>query len=158
MKSSSPNIADLIPHQGSMCLLDSVETWDDEHIVCLATSHRRLDNPLRDGSGLRALCAIEYGAQAIAAHAFLTQASPGGRSGIGLLAAARDVIATVSHLDNVDGPLTIRAQAVLRFDRGNIYDVAIQYRERPLLTGRLTVVLVNASVERKPVNQGGDER
>ena len=51
------------------CLLDSVETWDEHHIVCRATSHLRPDNPFtRRRRPPRTLCAIEYGAQAIAAR------------------------------------------------------------------------------------------
>ena len=38
-------IARHIPHQGSMCLLDGVEEWDAQHILCRATSHRAPDNP-----------------------------------------------------------------------------------------------------------------
>ena len=29
----------LIPHQGSMCLLDTVEEWDAQHIVCTTKQH-----------------------------------------------------------------------------------------------------------------------
>ncbi|MEK6297982.1 MAG: hydroxymyristoyl-ACP dehydratase, partial [Paraburkholderia tropica] len=40
-------IAAHIPHSGAMCLLDSVEAWDDAQIRCLATSHLDTHNPLR---------------------------------------------------------------------------------------------------------------
>ncbi|PYK43074.1 MAG: 3-hydroxylacyl-ACP dehydratase, partial [Verrucomicrobia bacterium] len=33
-------IRTLIPHAGSMCLLDSVLDWDDESIVCITNTHR----------------------------------------------------------------------------------------------------------------------
>ena len=51
MDSTCVDISRLIPHRGAMCLLDRVENWDKDHIVCRTTSHRRPDNPLRDDSG-----------------------------------------------------------------------------------------------------------
>lgn len=41
------DIARRIPHQGSMCLLDTVTSWDDSYISCQASSHRAPDHPLR---------------------------------------------------------------------------------------------------------------
>lgn len=142
MDSTCVNISRLIPHRGAMCLLDSVENWDAGHIVCKTTTHRLLDNPLRDDSGLRAICGIEYGAQAIAAHAALL----GGEQGrgpvplSGLLASARDVTATLSHLDNLTGPLLIRATLVLTHDQGSMYDIVVKGEGRTVLTGRLSVM------------------
>ena len=134
------DISSLIPHQGAMCLLDRIETWDEAHIVCRSTSHRRLDHPLRDDSGLRALCGIEYGAQAIAVHTALL-ADPAGHSrSFGLLAFARDVTTSRSHLDDVDGPLTIHATLVLRHDRGCIYDILLTGGGQTVVTGRLSVM------------------
>ncbi|ODT46569.1 MAG: hypothetical protein ABS70_00590 [Nitrospira sp. SCN 59-13] len=134
-------ISELVPHHGSMCLLDAVEAWDDHHIVCRATSHLRRDNPLRDSSGLRALCAIEYGAQAIAAHATLL--GNGHRQCVadGVLASLRDVTTTRSHLDGLKGALTILATLQLSHQQGRIYDVTVTGDGQTLLTGRLSVML-----------------
>lgn len=140
MKPSCENMAGLIPHQGAMCLLDKVEHWDAHHIVCRATSHRRRDNPLRDSSGLRALCAIEYGAQAIAAHAALLGRPRGRGAEAGALAAVRDLTTTLSHLDAIPGALTIRADVRLVHEQGRIYDVTVSGQDRTLLSGRLTVM------------------
>jgi predicted hotdog family 3-hydroxylacyl-ACP dehydratase len=124
-----------------MCLLDGVEAWDAEHIVCRATSHLRPDNPLRDDSGLRALCAIEYGAQAIAAHAALLGRGHGERVREGVLASVRNVTTTMSHLDELSGALTILATLQLSHQQGRIYDVTITADGRTVLTGRLSVML-----------------
>jgi len=140
MEISSLNMAELIPHQDAMCLLDGIEHWDDHHIVCRATSHRRRDNPLRDGSGLRAVCALEYGAQAIAAHAALLGRPGGHGAEAGALVAVRDLITTLSHLDEIAGVLTVRADIVLVHEQGLIYDVTVSGAGRILLSGRLSVM------------------
>ena len=36
-------IAKRIPHQGTMCLLDGVASFDEERLVCIATSHAHAD-------------------------------------------------------------------------------------------------------------------
>lgn len=141
MKLCCNDMSRLVPHSGTMCLLDGVEAWDAEHIVCRATSHLRPDNPLRDNSGLRALCAIEYGAQAIAAHAALLGRGPGERVREGVLASVRNVTTTMSHLDELSGALTILATLQLSHQQGRIYDVTITGDGRTVLTGRLSVML-----------------
>ena len=141
MDGSCLDISRLIPHGGAMCLLDSIESWTDDLIVCRATSHRRPDNPLRDDSGLRALCGIEYAAQAIAAHGALLR-GPGEPSPLSaVLASARGVTTTLSHLDGLLEPLTIRATLLLTHEEGHIYDVMITGDGRSLLTGRLSVMM-----------------
>jgi len=141
MDSTRLDISRLIPHRGAMCLLDSVEHWGESHIVCRTTSHRRLDNPLRDDSGLRALCSIEYGAQAIAAHGALLRGLSDPTLWSGVLASARDVTTTRSHLNDLAGPLTIRATLLVTHDQGSVYNVEITGDGRTLMTGRLSVML-----------------
>jgi predicted hotdog family 3-hydroxylacyl-ACP dehydratase len=141
MNSTQLDISRLIPHRGAMRLLDSVEQWDESHIVCRTTSHRRPDNPLRDDSGLRALCGIEYGAQAIAAHGALFRGLKDQTLWSGMLASARDVTTTRSHLDDLAGPLTIRATLLVTHDQGSVYDVEITGDGRTLMTGRLSVIM-----------------
>ena len=61
-------IAARIPHQGDMCLLDTVRDWNASIIQCTASSHRRADNPLRNDAQLGIAAGIEYAAQAMALH------------------------------------------------------------------------------------------
>jgi len=68
MSISKQELCQLIPHDGVMCLLDGVEHWDDEVIHCWSESHLDQGNPLRGPSGLPAMHALEYGAQAMAVH------------------------------------------------------------------------------------------
>ena len=48
----------LVPHQGAMCLLESVLRWDAEGIVCRAVSHLDPAHPLRAEGRLGAVCGI----------------------------------------------------------------------------------------------------
>lgn len=139
------DIAALVPHQGTMCLLDSVEQYDEQSVVCRATSHRLPNHPLRDGSGLRALCAIEYGAQAIAAHACLLGGEGNGPSRLGVLASVRDVVISVPHLDNLSDPLIIRAELIAAQGDGRLYDVTVTAGRDCVLTGRLMVKIYGAA-------------
>jgi predicted hotdog family 3-hydroxylacyl-ACP dehydratase len=128
-----------------MCLLDCVESWSEDRIVCRATSHRRPDHPLRDRSGLRGSCAIEYGAQAIAAHAGLMGPSGDSKAPIGFLAAVRDIAVAVARLDDVEEPLTIRADVLLRRETGHMYEIAVTAGAQVILTGRLSVMVPRAT-------------
>lgn len=132
------SIARLIPHQGAMCLLDTVESCDADGIACRATSHRDPGNPLRRDGILPAICGLEYALQAMALHGALTD---GGPQGVGFLAGLTGVTLSVDRLDTVDGMLHIAATALARESRGFIYGFSIAEDGRALLTGRGTVVL-----------------
>ena len=135
------DVANFIPHQGAMCLLDGIEDWSEDRIVCRATSHRRPDHPLRDEHGLRATCAVEYAAQAVAVHAALLGRPRGGKAAIGFLTAIRDVAVSVVRLDDIDAPLTIRADRVLQRETGSIYEFTATAGDQLILTGRLSVIV-----------------
>jgi predicted hotdog family 3-hydroxylacyl-ACP dehydratase len=139
------DIAELIPHQGAMCLLESIEDWGEKRIVCRARSHRNQDNPLRDGRGLPASAAIEYGGQAIAAHVALVRGSAGRQARAGFLVAVRDVAVSVARLDDLEDPLMIRAEAVLQHESGHIYEVTVTAGERIIQTGRLSIIVSQAT-------------
>ena len=64
-------IAAHVPHQGAMSLLDEVVRWDFARLAARATGHRDAAHPLRRDGILPSVCAIEYGAQAVAAHGAL---------------------------------------------------------------------------------------
>ena len=75
-------IAARIPHQGNMCLLDTVVDWSETAISCSASSHRDPSNPLRAEGRLGAANGIEYAAQAMAVHgSLLAQAGDQPRQG-----------------------------------------------------------------------------
>ena len=131
------DIAQLVPQQGPMCLLSGVVQHDAESIVCHAVSHRDAGNPLRRADRLPALAAIEYAAQAMAAHCALL----GGGGGRGLLAGVRDVALHVERLDDIEAPLQVRAQRLVANGRHLLYAFTVEASARVLANGRVAVVL-----------------
>jgi predicted hotdog family 3-hydroxylacyl-ACP dehydratase len=131
-------IAALVPHQGTMCLLDRVEACDAAGIVCTAANHRDLAHPLRRNGLLPAVCGLEYALQAMALHGALTA---GAAQGAGFLAALSGVAMAAERLDDVGEDLRISATALARESRGFIYAFEIMGDGRALLSGRATVVL-----------------
>jgi predicted hotdog family 3-hydroxylacyl-ACP dehydratase len=125
-----------LPHQGSMSLLDTVVEWDAARLKAVATRHRDPGHPLRRGEELPIACAIEYAAQAAAAHGALLASRP---SGPGMLVAVRSVEFSAARLDDVAGPLDIAVEPLGGGDSGVIYRFEVSAAGRPLATGRLTV-------------------
>src|SRR5438445_10670874 len=110
MSIEKAEIRTLIPHAGSMCLLDNVLDWDDESIVCITNTHCDPANPLRRDGQLSALHALEYGAQAAAVHGGLRARSAGATAPPCYLAALRDAHLQVTRLDDIASALEVRAQ------------------------------------------------
>jgi predicted hotdog family 3-hydroxylacyl-ACP dehydratase len=136
-------IASHIPHQGSMCLLEQVLSWDAQNILCRSISHRLLDNPLRAHGRLGAACAIEYAAQAMAVHGALLQPQPATAAGtrFGLLTAAREVELLVARLDDVTHDLQVSAQRLHGDERGALYAFALHAGDALLARGRASLLL-----------------
>ena len=129
-----------IPHQGSMCLLDRVDSWDAQHIQCSASSHRAPDNPLRAHGRLGAACGIEYAAQAMAAHgALLAAADSAPRAGY--LASVRAVELKVARLDDIAADLRVEAVRESGDDNTILYGFSVYAGQALLLGGRAIVVL-----------------
>jgi len=134
-------IAQRIPHSGSICLLERLESWDADAIHCTTTTHAQAGNPLRTESGLLAPNAIEYAAQAMALHGGLL-AAEGSTPSAGFLASARNVKLAVSRLDDIDGALQVRAKRLSGDDRQVLYEFTVKADDgRSLAEGRAVVVL-----------------
>ncbi|AJX17263.1 putative 3-Oxoacyl-[acyl-carrier-protein] reductase [Burkholderia ubonensis MSMB22] len=149
-------IAAHIPHDGAMCLLDSVDFWDDARIRCTATSHRDPRNPLRAHGRLASVCGIEYAAQAMAVHGALVGA-PRERPRAGFLASVRGVDAFVERLDTCDAPLTVEAERVGGDDVTVLYGFTLRCGGRVLLSGRVAVMLDAAAAGALRPPGGGAE-
>ena len=136
------SIAARIPHSGSMCLLDRLESWTADAIHCTATSHADTDNPLRTAGGLMAPNAIEYAAQAMALHGGLL-ATEGDPPSAGFLASARNVRLPVARLDDVAGALQVRAQRLSGDARQVLYEFSVTDANGALLADGRAVVVLN---------------
>lgn len=134
-------IASHIPHQGSMCLLDHVESWNEDRIRCRSSSHRSADNPLHAHGRLSAACGIEYAAQAMAVHGALLAPQGGTTPQVGYLVSARGTALYVSRLDDVADELEIEAECMTRNDNNILYQFSISAAGRLLLEGRATVIV-----------------
>lgn len=130
-----------IPHQGDMCLLDYVEHWDKETIVCRASSHRDIDNPLRAHGQLGIACGIEYAAQAMAVHGALLAPIDSVTPKVGYLVSVRGVTMVVTQLDDVAADLLINASCIMANESNMLYQFSIHADEKLLLEGRAAVVL-----------------
>ena len=134
----------LIPHDGAMCLLETVERWDDEEILCTSTTHRRDDNPLRREGRLGAVHAMEYGAQAAAVHGALLARDGGTAPPPGYLAALRHVRLGIEFLDDVSGGLDVRARLLSAGGGNQIYAVTVSSDGKELVSGQVVVMAAPA--------------
>jgi len=134
-----------IPHRYKMCLLDSVETWDAERIVCRASSHRNADNPLRAHGRLGISCGIEYAAQAMAVHGALA-VSGGEQPQIGYLTSVRSVALHATRLDDIATDLEIEAIRRSGNQHSILYDFSVRSNQSELLSGRAAVLLDAARI------------
>ena len=137
-------IASHIPHQGSMCLLDEVLTWNTVRVQCRSSTHRDVSNPLRSRGQLAAVCGIEYAAQAMAVHGALIASrvttSPQNAPVTGYLASVRNVTLFVNRLDDVESDLVATAELVTGDERTVLYDFSVSGNGRILVAGRATIV------------------
>jgi predicted hotdog family 3-hydroxylacyl-ACP dehydratase len=133
-------LAVLIPQKGAMCLLDGVDYWDDQRIICTSMQHRSAVNPLRTRSGLSSMHGIEFAAQAMAAHGGLT-GSGEAHPDVGLLLSARDCVFHCRRLDTVVAPLTIEAQQMGSNDETRLYRFKVSAQDSLLIEGRAAVLL-----------------
>ncbi len=140
-----------------MCLLERLESWDSDSIICIAISHRDADNPLRSGGRLPAVAGVEYAAQAMALHGNLlsaTTAMDGGSAenagavlrppAMGYLASVRDLKLDLEDLGTVPEDLRISARRLSGDAGGFIYEFEIRAAARAVLSGRLAAKLLAA--------------
>ena len=137
---SDTAIASLIPHTGTMCLLDRVMAWDAATLTASAISHCDPANPLRQRGRLGSLCGVEYAGQAMAAHGRLTGAVSA-RPRQGFLIGLRDVTCHVAALDMVTGDLIVAIEKLMGDEAQVIYRFVITGGGQALIEGRATVIL-----------------
>jgi predicted hotdog family 3-hydroxylacyl-ACP dehydratase len=134
------DIAALIPHQGTMCLLERVLEWDAEHIVAATTTHRAKNNPLSSGGRLRALHLCEYAAQAMAVHGGLIARAAGSKAQPGMLVSLREVELAREHIEDLAGELRISASRLLAGNDSWQYSFTAHHGEELLARGRAAIM------------------
>ena len=131
----------LIPHHGTMCLLNTVERWDDTSVLCTTTSHRDATNPLRRDNRLEVICGLEYAAQAMAVHVGLLQQGKERRLAVGYLGAVKNLTLRAARLDDVTGDLTVQATRLVGEGASFIYAFQVTVERQELLEGRASIFL-----------------
>ena len=132
----------LIPHQGTMSLLDEVLEWDAERILCATRSHQRPDNPLRRDGKLGAIHLCEYGAQAMAVHGGLLAREHGQIAKPGLLVSLRAVQIHAARVDDLDDPLLVEADKLLDGGSSWQYQFRVRHRDLLIVEGRAAVMIL----------------
>lgn len=133
-------LCEMIPHAGTMCLLDGVTSWDDTRIACQSRSHQNPHNPLLKNGKLSAIHAVEYAAQAMAVHGCLLARAKGEQLKPGYLAALKDVHLHVRHLHAMPDPLTVKAEQLMAGGGNLMYTLEVFSGEQKIATARATVV------------------
>jgi len=133
--------AHLIPHQGTMCLLDEVIEFTAETIRARTDSHRRADHPLRSNGILRAVHLCEYGAQAMAVHGALLAREAGMAAAPGFLVSLREVSFTLARIDDLAGPLEVFGERLLGSESSWQYAFRIEHAAVEIAAGRAAVML-----------------
>jgi predicted hotdog family 3-hydroxylacyl-ACP dehydratase len=131
----------LIPHHGTMCLLDTVARWDDSSILCTTASHRDATNPLRRDNQLEAICGLEYAAQAMAVHVGLLEQGKERRLTVGYLGGVKNLTLRAIRLDDVKGDLTIQATRLVGEVNCFIYAFRVSVGREEFLDGRASIFL-----------------
>lgn len=130
-----------IPHQGGMCLLDHVISWDEQTITCSAISHQQPTNPLRHQHQLNTACGIEYAAQAMAVHGALLAPPNQERPRAGFLVSVRGATIYRDRLDDLKQALTITVELINNNESNILYAFSLFADNQLLLDGRAAVML-----------------
>ncbi len=132
-----------LPHAGSMRLIEQVVEWGPDSVCCRIRNHRDSANPLRTAGGLRAVCIVEYAAQAAALHAVLLADhdapadATAGKKSRALLALVNGLELDVAYLDDGDDDLIVEGYVDYRTGDAVIYRFEAFDGTRPIARGRL---------------------
>jgi len=135
------SLCELIPHSGSMCLLNKITSWDENSICCEANDIHTATHPLRHRGKFTALAMLELGAQAMAVHGGVLARKESKPVKPGYLAAIRNARFHLTIADATETkPLLIEATRLHGDERGQLYEFSIHQDSKLLLTARATVL------------------
>lgn len=128
-----------------MCLLDSVETWDDTTISCRTATHRDQCNPLCARGRLTVSAGLEYAAQAMGTHIGLVHGSRRSENQIGYVGGVRDVTFSVARLDDLAGDLIVDATRMVEGENSYMYRFTVSHSGFAIIEGRASIFVKAAS-------------
>ena len=132
-------IAALIPHGGAMVLLDGIDDWGPTFILARTLCHRDTANPLRHAGRLHAIAAVEIAGQAMAVHGRLIGDRIPKR---GVLGSLRDLRLHADRLDDIPGPIAVRAELLTGWGKACGYRFQLRAGARLLVEGRAGVFFI----------------
>jgi predicted hotdog family 3-hydroxylacyl-ACP dehydratase len=144
-KLDKAGITKRVPHSGAMCLLDRVVSWNSDTIH--AQADEPANHPLAINGQVDSTTAIEYAAQAMAAHGALlgelaiAQGQPTRTPTMGFLASVRSVICHKPFIGTEHFPIEIVATRVAGTDSPVSYEFEVSHNDATLVSGKATVVL-----------------
>ena len=115
-------IAELIPHSGSMILLDKILEFDEHSLS--AELVVRDDSLLSHNKKIPAWVGIEYMAQTIAAYAGIHSKKLGEPINLGFLLGTRRYTSNIDSLD-IGTVLTIKITKIIHDDKLGVFDCKI---------------------------------
>lgn len=130
----------LIPHAGSMCLIDAVSGWDAEAIFCVTGTHRDPSHPLRRDGQLAAVHAFEYAAQAAAIHGALLAGAADRPPTVGYLGTLRHAHLAVARLDTISDDLEVSARLLFGDGANAIYTCDVTAAGIHLAEVRISII------------------
>lgn len=116
-------VTDLIPHSGSMVLLDRIINYDDQSLT--AELVVRDDGLLGDDKSVPSWAGIEYMAQTIAAYAGISARQANEPIRLGFLLGTRRFSSNIAAF-KVGSKLTIRVNKIMQDDGLGVFDCLIQ--------------------------------
>lgn len=132
----------LVPHAGTMVLLDTVMHWNTTHIVCSAAAPDPSHPLARDGV-VPSVIAVEYAAQAAAVHGALLDGRAAPTPGV--LAKLTQVKLHTAHMPTNCGLLAVNAELIRRGAAGCVYNFEIACVHEIVASGRLMVAFMSPS-------------
>lgn len=133
-------IAQRLPHAGSMCLLNEVIQSDETSLIAQAISHRNIDHPLRIDGTISTINGIEYAAQAMAVHGSLLSE----QAQSGYIASVRNINILTPVLPEKEQPLVINVIQLMSNENGFTYQFDISCEQQSLISGKITVFLTHS--------------
>jgi predicted hotdog family 3-hydroxylacyl-ACP dehydratase len=137
---AADDIRSLIPHGGSMCLLERIVAWNERSVSLATSTHASTGNPLRRDGRLHAIHLCEYGAQAMAAHGGLLARGTGRGATSGMLVSLRDVVLSADFVESLPGELVIEAEILQVTAGSRQYAFRVTHGATELIRGRAAVI------------------